>query len=101
MNKILFFATYPNETNIKDGVIQRINAVDGEFEGWHRTYVMISFLKYFRKRHEVKKDKNVEVYQLNIFTHVFLIRKLIRENTNIYIHSVHNFCKLYPFCFKG
>ena len=94
MKSILFFATYPTKDNIKDGMIQRIKAVDAEFTDWHKIYVQISNRMFIHKEHFFASDKMIEVYRLNLFFHLFLICKLICRSNNIYIHSLHNFFKV-------
>lgn len=101
MNKILFLSIYPTEENIKDGMIQRIDAVDKEFNDWDKTYLYISLLRYFRKYHKEKNDAHIKIYRVNFIIHFFLICKLLKQNSNIYIHSIHNFVKVFFFTFKS
>lgn len=100
MNKILFLSIYPTEENIKDGMIQRIDAVDKEFKDWDKIYLYISLLRYFRKYHKVKNDDHINIYRVNLVVHFFLICKLLKQNSNLYIHSIHNFVKVFFFSFR-
>lgn len=98
--KILVFAVYPSEKNIKDGMIQRIKAIDNELSGFFRVYIDLSWRRFFKLYHEVKEEDMVEVYQLNLFVHFWILLKLLRSTHDIYVHSICNFFNLVWFPLK-
>ena len=95
--KILFFATYPIGNEIIDGMAQRIHSIDKEFPQWHRTYVEIGLKTYLSKQHIVLDDGHLEIYRINLLLHFLFLWRLIRQHRHIYIHSLHNYFKLYAF----
>lgn len=95
---LLFFADYPKKTSEKDGMMQRIMAVDRCFSDADRTYVKISFLKYF-KAEKAHIKKNLTIYRLNFFCHFFRILYLSFQATCIYVHSVGNALAILPLYF--
>lgn len=97
MKDILIFADYPTEANIKDGMYQRIAAIDKEFNGWHKTYVLVSIKRNFKSSHEVLENGELEIYKLNILTSYLRIKSVINKHNNIYIHSLHNYVKINMF----
>ena len=90
MKNIIIFGEYPTPQNIKDGMVQRIKAIDDEFIQYKRTYINLSFKSNFKKKYN-KIDDKVEVYKLNLFLHIFIITRLLRNTTTIYFHSIYNY----------
>lgn len=95
MKKILFIAEYPNEQNIKDGMIQRIKAIDSEFRDVRRTYLHFDFKKYCFPKFENRI--NTRVIRLNFFTGIPIAIYYLISYKNIYIHSVYNCEKIFWF----
>jgi len=95
---ILFIAPYPNEYNEKDGMIQRIAAIDNLVADCDRKYLEISFRKYWFLKKE-KKSINLTVLKLNFFVYFFLILWFILKAKVIYVHSIYNSLKILPFYF--
>lgn len=93
MSRILFLAPYPiadSEASLKDGFLQRIKAVDREFETEERTYLSVSRRANLwpgRKR----LGPNLVVWKVNMFLHFWLIWFLLDKHTNVYIHSLFGF----------
>lgn len=100
MKKILFFATYPIGDKIIDGMGQRIYSIDKEFNCWHRTYIEIGLKTFMKKEHEVLDDGHIEIYRVNLFLHVVFLYRIIKKHRYIYIHSLHNFFKIYCFSLR-
>lgn len=101
MKKILIFAPFPQEKNIKDGKIQRINSIDSELCSFYRIYIEVSLRRYFLKSYHGVADNEKEYYRLNFFTHFFALLKLLSSTNNIYIHSLYNYVHLLLFSFHG
>lgn len=85
----LIFGDYPTEDNIKDGMIQRIQAIDYELSDYHRIYVKISCRNFFKKEQNI--SPSVIVYSLNLFLHYFYILSLLRRVDAVYFHSILNY----------
>lgn len=99
MAEILFLAPFPNEYNIKDGMIQRIKHIDDLFSSTERKYLDISFSKNL-KGHISKPYQNVSEYNFNFFVHFFKIWKLILNSERIYVHSIYRLLAIIlPICF--
>lgn len=92
--KILVISQYPDKSNIKDGMVRRINEIDQKLEkNYNRTYLDISFKKNFKK--EIRKEKNLEVYKVNFFKDFLFLFFKVKESKIIYIHSLHNYLKIF------
>lgn len=100
MKKILFFATYPIGDKIIDGMAQRIHSIDKEFSHWHRTYIEIGLKTFLKKEHEVLDDGHIDIYRVNLFLHVVFLYQIIKKHRHIYIHSLHNYFKIYCFSLR-
>lgn len=85
----LIFGDYPTADNIKDGMIQRIKAVDDDLSEYKRIYVKLS-LSSFKKR-ELHIDSTTTLYCLNILLHYFVIVGLLKQANAIYFHSILNY----------
>lgn len=90
MKEIIFLAPYPDDENIKDGMVQRIKHVDDLFNSYNRFYLDLSFRRNF-KTYINKPSHNVTHYKLNVFMHFIKIWKLIMNSEKIYIHSIYRF----------
>lgn len=85
---VLFLAVFPNDINIKDGMVQRIQSIDEFYKDEERFYLSTSFRRFTKKR--VSKKGKVTVVECNALLHINLIFKIFKQATSIYIHSVFN-----------
>ncbi len=92
---ILFIANYPDQTCEKDGMMQRIAAVDRHFALHERIYLGISFFGNLRRRTEKPAD-NLSLHRVNFFIHLLLILRLGLSARGIYVHSIHNGFRALP-----
>lgn len=92
---IVFIANYPTEDNLRDGMVQRIAAIDTLAEGKKRVYLSISFKRNF-KRKTIHHDECTVEY-LNYFVHARLIIRYIKDATTVYVHSIYNLFKIFFF----
>lgn len=92
---ICVVASFPNEQNAKDGMIQRIASIDGLMAGVGRNYLDLSFRRFFRRN--VHTQGLVTVYCLNVFVHAFLILRLLRSARIVYVHSAYNALRMFGF----
>ena len=98
MKNILIISTYPNDKNMKDGMVRRIKEIDNKLKNkYKRTYINIQ-LKRTMKEHNIESEE-LEVNNLNIFYDINKILKLLNKNEVIYVHSVLNFIKILPFIY--
>lgn len=97
MTEILFVAVFPEDKNIKDGMIRRIKEIDKKFEEVRRTYLEINFFSNPKIKYEEKE--NLEIHRLNFFIDYFKIKKILKSSKKIYLHSIVNYVRilLFPF----
>lgn len=86
-SKILFLAPYPTPENIKDGMINRVRAIDLFFMDTPRTYLQVSLKRFVKKTQY--KDGNAQILELNLLFHLFSILHIIRSHDYIYSHSIY------------
>lgn len=90
---IIVLGPYPNENNIKDGMKQRIAAIDKIMKEKRRLYADISMKKkFFQDDEPVRLDDNLYFVQLNRLK----TYKVIFSSKKIYIHSLLNIYKAMP-----
>ncbi len=94
MKTILFIATYPQGLDIRDGMAQRIAAVDEEFKDYNRIYLSLSLNNKYR---EDKLSSTLTQYYLNPLVHSQRIKELIKASDMQYMHSIHNSVRFIPF----
>lgn len=92
---LLFIADYPDASSERDGMMQRIVAVDSHFTDVERTYLKVSLVKYMRGEKE-KRSELLTVYRLNLIRHLFVIIALALKANCIYVHSVGNALAILP-----
>ena len=93
---LIVLAPFPTEKNIKDGMMLRVDMIDKLISDQKRLYVEISFKKYlFENDNPIKLNDNLFVLHLNILN-VLKICKLILNSKKIYIHSLYNVLKAFP-----
>jgi hypothetical protein len=93
---ILFVANYPDKTGEKDGMAQRVVAIDSYFAKRERIYLGIRFFGNLRLRSSHPAD-NLRVYKVNFFLHFLFILYLGCRARGIYVHSIHNGFRALPF----
>jgi Glycosyltransferase Family 4 len=89
---IVIVAAFPTMENEQDGMIQRVAHIDNLITSIPRTYLEISFRRFFHK--EVFSKGGAKVYRLNAFAHFFLISIILKKSDIIYIHSAYNALKV-------
>jgi len=93
--KIVFVAEYPNMNNIKEGMSQRMEAIDNQFIDDARVYLFVSY-RFFWKMEQFQCKKNVLQYKCNFFVHFFFILRMLIVSRFIYFHSVQNVLPILP-----
>lgn len=90
---IVFIVQYPTEKNIRDGMMQRVAAIDTLAIGTKRVYLDISFKRNFKRKTTVFGECIVE--HLNYFMHRRCIKKYLNDAKIIYVHSIYNLLKVH------
>ncbi|MXV17380.1 glycosyltransferase family 4 protein [Hufsiella ginkgonis] len=100
MAELLFIAPYPHEKNLRDGMVQRVKAVDQLFEEDNRRYLDISFTAHVFPE---KKQPNphLTIISLNFFTGLPYILYCFFNAKTVYCHAMYNFAKVGLFCRPG
>jgi hypothetical protein len=83
---ILFIATHPALADEKDGMVQRIASIDSLVSDLSRTYLDISFRRFWAR--QVHQFGITTVFQINGFVHFFFIVSQLRKARVVYIHSI-------------
>lgn len=95
---LLVVADFPDGTNSRDGMMQRVRSIDTFFAGHGRTYIMLRFFRHlFPKRFQPISE--VTVWRLNAMLHLPIILWLGWRASGIYIHSIHNGFRALPLYF--
>jgi hypothetical protein len=89
MKKIVFLASFPTSENIKEGMMQRVYAVDKMFgnDEYDKTYIVPRF-KTFKTEFK-KVDKNIVEINLSVWKSFFLFLRMLKEADIIYSHSLY------------
>jgi len=95
MSKVAIIAEHWNDKNIRDGVMQRIQAIDELIVSEERIYIFASYRAIFNISC-LKKGTNVQVISLNPLIHYLYLLKLIRQTERVYVHSLHNYVRILP-----
>ncbi len=95
MNNLLFLAPFPTIHNIKDGMINRVDAIDNTVKQHERSYLDVSLRKNWKKN--IRQEGKANIYNLNIIRHFFAVFKLLKQANIIYTHSIHGFTYLWLF----
>ncbi len=85
---LLFVAPYPDKSNEKDGMMQRIAAIDKIFSSHERIYLQLSYIQNIVPTIERKSDL-VRVYRLNLIAHFLYLVYLAKKAKFVYVHSVY------------
>jgi hypothetical protein len=91
---LVFISDYPNQQNEKDGMIQRIAAIDKIFCNSKRMYLDIHihpFLHLFPSR--IKHNDDLTVWKINIIWLLFFIPNILLSKM-VYVHSIYNAYKI-------
>ncbi len=85
---VLFIGPAPTQENERDGMIQRVIAIDRRFSDVSRKFLVISFRKHLSRK-VVRHSELLEYEYLNAFIHVHRILKNAREASAVYVHSCY------------
>lgn len=94
-NYIVFIAEYPNKDTLKEGMSQRMAAVDNQFKTDKRLYLFVSHRFFIKKQLYILED-GVMQYKCNLFFHFFFIMKLLIRSRFVYFHSIQNVLPVFP-----
>jgi hypothetical protein len=91
---VLFPSDYPNEQNERDGMMQRIAAVDSIFSSAPRLYLFVSFTRH--RRTVAYSQGQVRVERVNFFLHYRYVTRCFEAATCVYLHSALNAMRVLP-----
>jgi hypothetical protein len=91
---VLFPSDYPNEQNERDGMMQRIAAVDSIFSSAPRLYLFVSFTRH--RRTVAYSHGQVRVERVNFFLHHRYVTRCFEAATCVYLHAAHNAIRVLP-----
>jgi len=83
---ILFVCPEPTSNNERDGLIQRVSAIDAKFQTTIRTILSVSFTRNLR-RTAVRRSETLTVECVNAFIHIPHILRLARKSSAVYVHT--------------
>lgn len=89
---LLIIADYPNKENLREGTMQRVDAIDSLINAQERVYLNLSFKKFLKRKTD--RIKNCTIENLNIIVHYKIIKGYLDSATSIYVHSVYNLLKI-------
>jgi hypothetical protein len=88
MKKLLFISPYPTKDNEKDGMIQRIKAIDELYKNTNRIYIWLDLKKGFIPKYFKPEPKCVVIYA-NLFLYFPIVWLYIFLTPSLlYCHSV-------------
>ncbi|MFM5246998.1 MULTISPECIES: glycosyltransferase family protein [Aeromonas] len=90
---IVFIANYPDVDNLRDGMMQRIAAIDTLANDKLRVYLDISFKRNIRRKKTI--NGNCIIERLNFFMHFNQIKKYLLDSELVYVHSLYNMLKVF------
>lgn len=88
---------YPTTANEMDGMVKRVQKIDGSFEGIKRIYLVISFTKLSFSKRDINAD--VTVYWMNFFLFFWYALYFCLQADVVYVHSIYNSLKILPIYF--
>lgn len=88
-NKLLVLAPYPNQKNIKDGLVQRVKKIDEFMINEDRIYLQVSLKKFIIPVKE-KYGPKVIFYQVNFLLAWWFILYQVLSCSKIYSHTIYN-----------
>lgn len=93
---IIFISEYPNHKNERDGMIQRVLAMDHFFEDQERIYLHVSLKQNLVPKFS-RKSANLSIVKINIFLHFIILIYYLVKAKIVYVHSIYNSIKILPF----
>lgn len=89
MKKIVFLAPFPTSENIREGMMQRVYAVDKMFGNneYEKTYIIPRFKTFKTKYKEV--DNNVIEINLSVWTSFLVLLRKLKNTDVVYSHSLY------------
>jgi hypothetical protein len=86
-SNICILGPYPNEDNIKDGMVQRIKVIDDMLSSHKMTYLNLQLKA--KRTEKIEHATGVKEFIINPIIGIFAILRLLSDADAIYCHSVH------------
>lgn len=93
--QLVFIAQYPDNRTERDGMMQRVKAIDSLVMQVRRRYLDLSFKRNWEAR-RLKLDQELVIHQLNMLLHWPYAASIAARADLIYVHSVYNALKILP-----
>lgn len=90
---LVFLSHFPDDSNIRDGMSQRIYHIDTFFQEDKRIYINADIKRYAKKQIIVSGERTV--INCNPIIHFFDILTILHNAQSVYIHSVYNVLYLF------
>lgn len=95
---ILFICPEPTPDNERDGLVQRVKAIDSAFEQEERTILSLSFTGNLRRR-SYQRTPLLRVEYLNVMLHWLRIARMARGASAVYVHTCNHALRILPLYF--
>jgi hypothetical protein len=95
---IVFICSEPTPQNERDGLMQRVTAIDSAFEGQERTILSLSFFGNQRRK-IFRRSPVLTVEYLNVMLHWPRIAWLARRASAVYVHTCNQAFRILPLYF--
>ncbi len=95
-SEILFFGIFPSEENLRDGMFQRMHAIDQQFLERKRTYLHISMFSNCKKIFN-NDVEYLTIIRSNFFLHFFFNLLIIKKIRVYYFHSIYTVKTAIPY----
>uniref|UniRef100_A0A7C3HC22 Glycosyltransferase subfamily 4-like N-terminal domain-containing protein n=1 Tax=Meiothermus ruber TaxID=277 RepID=A0A7C3HC22_MEIRU len=92
---LVFVSQFPGRLTERDGMMQRVKAIDSLAADSTRCYIDISFKRNWQLNVD-KIDDKCKVYHLNMFTHWPHAAYLISGSRLVYVHSIYHAFRVLP-----
>lgn len=99
MKKVLFVGSFPNEVNIKDGMIRRVKEIEMKFVDYKKSYLDMTYRRTILKK--IFKIKKVTVFLINKLLKTLYLDNILSNENNLYIHSLYNYALLHRYIKKN
>lgn len=92
---IIFVCPEPTPSNERDGLLQRVKAIDAEFEQHDRVILSLAFTRNLRMR-VLRRSSTLTVEYLNVFLHWSRIYRLAKHASAVYVHTCNHALRILP-----
>lgn len=92
---MVFVGPHVKATGLHDGVTSRVMSIDALFSDKEKIYFDIHFFGFLQKK--VIVCNNTKIIKCNYFLHIFFIMRLLFAAETVYIHTMMNYLRVFPY----